>query len=331
MSLRFVVCVEAGRLEGETLLLCESIRRFGGTHASAPIAAYRPRTGDALESATRERLDALNVELNEEPLNSEHAYYPIANKLYAAASAERTALEDMIVLLDSDAVILAQPDALALSDGIDAAVSPVGRAGDGSTGPGHENDGYWERLYELAAAAGRPFSTTWLTGEPIRAYWNAGLVATRRRAGLMGAWLELFIRLVDTGHVPERGMDQLDQLALAGVLARDPESVATLPDPYNYRLTRRPDLKRPARKLDLADLVHVHYMKAFYVRGFLEAVRPPLRTDTPQFGWLATRLPLQPEIEVPRPDDGSAPSWRDIRQAARGQLARRPYGGPPQA
>ena len=109
----------------------------------------------------------------------------------------------------------------------------------------------------------------------------------------MGAWLELFTRLVDAGHVPERGIDQLDQLALAAVLARNPEGVATLPDPYNYRLTRRPDLKRPARKLDLADLVHVHYMKAFYVPGFLEAVRPPLRVDTPQFEWLAAGLPLR--------------------------------------
>ena len=331
MSLRFVVCVEAGRLEGETLLLCESIRRFGGAHAGAAIAAYRPRRGEGIAASTRERLGALQVELNEDPLNEAHAYYPIANKLYAAAHAESQGGEDVVVLLDSDAVLVGEPTALDLVDGIDAGVSPVGKAGDGSTGPDDENDAYWERLYGLAGAGGRPFSSTWLTGERIRAYWNAGLVATRRDAGLMSAWLELFTRLVDVGHVPERGIDQLDQLALAGILARDPERVATLPDAYNYRLTRRPDLKRPARKLDLADLVHVHYMKAFYVRGFLEAVRPPLRRDTVQFEWLTDRLPLEPEIEVSGAKDGLAPTWQEIRRAARGQLARRPYGGPPQA
>jgi hypothetical protein len=213
---------------------------------------------------------------------------------------------------------------------VDAAVSPVGKAGDGSTGPGHENEAYWERLYELAGAEGRPFGRTWLTGDPIRAYWNGGLVATRRDAGLMGAWLQLFAKLIDEGHVPERGVDQLDQLALAAVLARNPECVATLPAAYNYRITRRPELEGPARKLDLAELVHVHYMKAFHVRGFLGAVKPPLRTDTPQFEWLAERLPIAPEIEVPPEPDGSAPSWRKIRRAAKGQLERTQYGAPPQ-
>jgi hypothetical protein len=331
MTLRFVVCVEAGRLEGETLLLCESIREFGGAHADATIAAYRPRAGDELADATRRRLGALGVELSEEPLNADHAYYPIANKLYAAAHAERTAVEDVIVLVDSDAVVIGEPEALRLADGVDAAVSPVGKVGDGSTGPGHENEAYWERLYELGGATGRPFGETWLTGESIRAYWNAGLVATRRTAGLMGAWLELFTTLVAANHVPDRGVDQLDQLALAAVLARDPERVATLPPAYNYRITRRPELKGPARQLDLAELVHVHYMKAFHVRGFLEAVKPPIRQDTPQFAWLAERLPLAPEIEVPPEADGSAPGWRKIRRAAKGQMARAQYGAPPQA
>ncbi len=330
MSLRFVVCVEAGRLEGETLLLCESIREFGGALAEAPIAAYRPRAGDPLAPATHERLAALGVELNEEPLNEAHAYYPIANKLYAAADAERTASEDALVLLDSDAVVLGEPDALLLAEGVDAAVSPVGKAGDGSIGPGHPNEAYWERLYELAGAEGRPFAKTWLKGEPIRAYWNAGLVATRREAGLMGAWLELFTKLTETGHVPERGVDQLDQLALAAILARNPGRVATLPAAYNYRITRRPELDGPARKLDLSELVHVHYMKAFHVRGFLGAVRPPVRNDTRQYAWLESRLPIAPEIEVPPEPDGSAPGWRRIRKAAKGQMARTRYGAPPQ-
>jgi hypothetical protein len=330
MSLRFVACVEAGRLEAEALLLCESIRHFGGAHAETPISAYRPRAGEALADSTRQRLDALGVELNEEPLNTEHAFYPIANKLHAAAHAEAAAGEDIVVLLDSDSVIIGQPDALELAEGVDAAVSPVGKAGDGSTGPGHKNEDYWERLYELAGADGRPFGRTWLTGDPIRAYWNAGLVATRRDAGLMTAWLELFGKLIDEGHVPERGLDQLDQLALAAVLAREPERVETLPSAYNYRITRRPELEGAARELDLADLVHVHYMKAFHVSGFLGAVRPPLRTDTPQFEWLAERLPIAPEIEVPPEPDGSAPGWRKIRRAAKGQLARTQYGAPPQ-
>jgi hypothetical protein len=321
MRLRFVVCVEAGRLEGETLLLCGSLRRFGGRLADSPIAAYRPRRGEPLSGETRAALAGLGAELIEEELNVEHAFHPIANKLHAAAHAEREFGEDSLAVLDSDAVILGEPDLLELDADIDAAAAPVGKVSEGTTGPDHDNEHYWQGLYELAGVSDPPWIETALRGTPARGYWNSGLVAARRDSGVLGEWLELFRRLLDERRLPPSGrIDNLDQIGLALVLSRRPDRMATLPWPYNYRITRRGRYRGAAGAAQLAELVHVHYMRSFYVEGFLERLEPPLETGDERYAWLAERLPLEPRVRL---DDDRPLSSRRIRRALRGDLRRR--------
>lgn len=321
MSLRLVCCVEAGRLEGETLLMCESLRHFGGSLAAAPITAYSPRAGEPPADATRSRLDDLDVELVDDELNTEHAFYPMANKLYAAADAERRYGEDSIAVLDSDAVFLDEPKRLDLAEGADAAAAPVGKVSEGTTGPDHRNEEYWQGLYALTGVGEPPWIETALRGRRIRGYWNSGLVATRREAGLHGEWLELFRHLLAEKRLPPSGkIDSLDQVSLALLLARRPGRVETLPWSYNYRITRRGRYAGEAGRADLDQLVHVHYMRSFYVERFLERVAPPVSAEGDRFRWLADRLPLEPRVVV----DGDEPlTSRRIRRALGEELRRR--------
>jgi len=328
MSLRFVLCVEAGRLEGEALLLCRSVRRFGGRLADSPIAAYRPRRGQPLTGETRAALGALGVELIEEEINLEHAFHPIANKVHAAAHAEREFGEGSLAVLDSDSVILGEPDRLELGPDADAAAAPVGKVSEGTTGPDHENEPYWQGLYRLAGVGDPPWIETALRGTRARGYWNSGLVVARRDAGVLAEWLELFRRLLDEERLPPSGrIDNLDQIALALVLSRRPERVATLPWPYNYRITRRGRYRGAAGNAELAELVHVHYMRSFYVEGFLERLEPPIDSGDARYSWLAERLPLEPRIRL---DDDEPLSSRRIRRALRGDLRRRAVERPPE-
>jgi hypothetical protein len=321
MSLRLVVCVEAGRLEGETLLLCRSLRRFGGGLADTPISAYRPRRGDPLAAETRAALAELGVELVEDELNVEHAFHPIANKLYAAAHAEGASAEGSLAVLDSDAVFLAEPERLELGAGIDAAAAPVGKVSEGTTGPDHDNERYWQDLYALAGVTDPPWIETALRRTRARGYWNSGLVAARREAGILAEWLELFRRLLAEERLPPSGrIDNLDQIALALVLSRRQKRAQTLPWAYNYRITRRGRYRGAAGRADLTDLVHVHYMRSFYVEGFLERLEPPVDVESDRYAWLAERLPLEPRVEL---DDDEPLSSRRIRRALRGQLRRR--------
>src|SRR5581483_1188623 len=92
----------------------------------------------------------------------------------------------------------------------------VGKVSEGTTGPGHANERYWQELYALAGVSDPPWVETALQGRRARGYWNSGLVATRREAGLLTEWLDLFRRLVDEERVPPSGrIDNLDQIALA--------------------------------------------------------------------------------------------------------------------
>ena len=299
-SLAFLLCVEAGPLEAQALLLCRSIRRWGGALASAPVHAYRPREGEPLAESTRVELDALDVRLVEEPLNREHSYYPMANKVHACAHAERHLEAEVLVFCDSDTVFVNEPAELALAPGVDATLRPVGDVGKGSKGPGHKNEPYWQRLYELADVDDPPWVTTMRTGKRIRGYWSSGLIAARRQSGLLGEWLELLSRLLAAGHVPRSGtVNNMDQIALAAALSRRPERIGALDHRYNYVIARRALYEGAMRDADLDELVHLHYTRWFNRPDFLRDLRPALDRRTPQFRWLSGFLPFEPTISEP--------------------------------
>jgi hypothetical protein len=269
--------------------------------------------------STRNELDRLEIEFVGEELNREHAANPIANKLYAGADAERRYREDVIVVLDSDAVFLGEPDRLDLDAGIDGTASAVGKVSEGTTGPDHENEAYWQELYELGGVSDPPWVETALRGTRIRGFWNSGLVAARRDAGVLGEWLELFRRLLSEDRLPPSGrVDNLDQIALALVLSR--RQVTTLPWPYNYRVTRRGRYRGEAKRAKLDALVHVHYMRSFYVEGFLERIEPPFDLESERGRWLRNRLPLEPRVTL---DDAEPLTSRRIRRALGPELRRR--------
>jgi hypothetical protein len=309
-SIRFVACVESGVLEEKARLLVSSIRRFGGRWADAPIDTFAPRAGRAIGSATRAFFDSHGVSHHEDVLNAQFDHYGVGNKIFAAARAEELATEDVVVFLDTDTVILSEPDALALPDGIDAAVRPVefhrwGEPPDGdprwetrhrrasSGGDGDRFDHYWLRMYDLCGVTTRPFVETSCDRERIRAYANSGLVAARRTAGVFARWRQDFLNLAAASHHPDGGdMHYMDQLSLAATLARIWDRVQILDGRYNYPLVGRPLLAEPLRSARLDELVHVHYNRYFHVDGFLASLEPPLERDGEVVGWLERQLPL---------------------------------------
>lgn len=314
-SLAFVACVEAGPLEQKARLLVRSIRRFGGRHRDAAIHTFSPRIGRGVSAETRAELAAHGVAHHDEILNRDFDDYGVGNKIFASARAEELASEDVLVFVDTDTVIVSEPDALVLPNGVDAAVRPVefhrwnepehdeehwrtrhrrvSSAGDGDRG-----DDYWLRMYELCGVAARPFVETSCDRVHIRAYANSGLVAVRREAGLFAQWRRDFLTLAGAGHKPRGGdMHYMDQLSLAATLARGWERVRVLDGRYNYPIVSRGMLAEPLRSARLAELVHVHYNRYFHLEGFLASLRPAL-PGCEVLEWLRPQLPL-PEMNVP--------------------------------
>ncbi len=307
----FVCCVEAGRLEGQALLLARSIRTFGGSLADAPIVAVAPRAGHEPSGATLATFRDLGVTTVVEDLNTQHPDYGMANKWAAARWAEEHLDTEVLVFLDSDTMVVADPSEFRLPPDVDVAVAPVDRKDKGSRGPGDPREDYWLRMYELTGVTQRPFVTTPAGHQRIRAYFNGGLVATRRELRLFSEWYADFRALLDADHLPPEGLGFLDQLSLAPMVSRHWDRARVLDWRYDYPLPHRPTLPEPGRSAALEDLVHVHYHRFFAHPGFLDAVLPPLPKSSPVRDFLEPLLPLEPVRK------GLPKAHRDARRAAR--------------
>jgi hypothetical protein len=317
-SVAFVCCVEDGALEDQILLLARSIRRFGGTLADAPVYAVAPRAGREPAPSTITALQDLGVTTVVEHLNLEHPDYGMANKWAAGRWAEEHADTDVLVFVDSDTFFCADPTAFRLPDGIDLAVRPVDRKDKGSTGTGDERDAYWLRMYDLTGVTARPWVETSNGQQRIRAYFNGGLVVTRRDQRLFSAWYEDFLALERSGHLPPEGIGYLDQLALGATVARHWERTIVLDWRYDYPLPHRSVLAEPARSAAFEDLVHVHYHRWFGRAGFLDLVLPPFATTSPVRAFIESYLPLRPPVTgLPGPIRAARHAARGERKAAR--------------
>jgi hypothetical protein len=291
----FLICVERGRLESEAVLLVESLRAWGGAWADSPVYAFAPRRDRDPEPSTIERLTGLGVTLVHEHLVKRFDEIPTFNKVAASAWAERELGNEILVFTDTDSVFLGEPAELKGDDWV-AAMRPVDRRIAGSRGKG-KNEPFWRKMYGELGVRNRPFVETTVGQMPIRAYWNSGLIAARRSAGLFSTWERSLVALFDAGIVQKRWPQFMDQLSWAGVTADLHDRVRVLSDSYNYPLRHRQALAPAARDLDLPDLVHLHYRLWFHLEDALVKVQPPFNPESDRYRWLAQRLPLDPVVE----------------------------------
>ncbi len=306
----FVLCIENNAIRAQALLLCESIRRFGGRHRGAPILAVAPRPGLGIDGETLRRLEAMGVEYAEEPLNRACPEYGSANRVFAAAWAEARARSEWVVVLDSDTVFLNE---LELPADADVAVRPVDVKGSATEGPGDPFEDYWQRTAELLGVSlgCLPFIRTTVCDSRVRASYNGGLIAVRREAGVLSAWAELFAHSVAAGLKPWRGRD-LNVRASTGLVGRKAseywgsnqtaaalaiwsrtQRVVHFPDSCNLPLHLVAE--HPELRARTTPLVHVHYHWLFtdpHHETALADLRD-LGVAADRIEWLNRRLPLR--------------------------------------
>lgn len=301
-DVEFVLVVEAGVLEHQARLLCESIRVRGGCYRDAAITAVSP-TPDRRPSrefggfAERHAVDYL-----ERSLSTACPEYRTTNRIYAAAERADRSKAEVLVVIDSDTIFLREPD-FRLDDA-DVAVRPVDVKGMCTAGEGDASDPYWRRLCDLGGIDYErlPCVTPTLDDRPVKASYNGGLVIVRRSSGILQKAADLFGRSVGAGLRP-RALGEANLYASTGFVGEiasaywgssqatlsvaiwgTTDRVRILEPTYNVPihlwdawLARHPNLP-------VEDLVHVHY---HWLCSPDHARSNPL---------LDGRLPLSPEV-----------------------------------
>ncbi|HEY7904139.1 MAG TPA: glycosyltransferase [Casimicrobiaceae bacterium] len=307
----FVLCIEDNAIREQALLLCASIRAFAGRHRDAEIVAYAPRPGLGVDAATQRLLREMNVTYVDEPLNVECRAYGSANRVAAAAHAEKHARGEFVIVLDSDTVWLDEP---ALPGDADVAARPIDEKGSATRGPGDPFEAYWRALAALAGVDldQLPWMRTTISGERVRASYNGGLIVARRGAGVLGRWAELFFGSVRAGLRPYRdtGIDVVasmgavgressefwgsNQAALALAMWGGGHRVHHYPDRYNVPLHLIAQGGDIDSRWMAAPPAHVHYHGMFVPRQHEVALDllARLGTGDDRIAWLRTRVPL---------------------------------------
>ncbi len=230
MKYCFVFVCQQGELETKSMLLAASLRRFLRCEHELVAALPQPEahwgkpaaaTLDLLESLGARRVQITN------PIGPD---YPIGNKL-ACLNIETAA--DKIVFLDSDMLCLREfHHTRRFERGFNAKPADMRTFG--------AEPGEWARVYDALGLAfpAVPVVAT-VSGQTMPPYFNAGMVAVRRDAGLGAAWVEC-ARAIDANAAIRNQRPWLDQIALPAALARLGLEGDCLDERFNYPAHLKP-------------------------------------------------------------------------------------------
>lgn len=294
----FVCCVESGALENQTIRMVESLRRWGGSLANAPIFAVTPRFGPPLAAKTQRMFKLLHVHHIRYWGRDQYSWNKYLNKPYALAVVEQRATTECIAWLDSDLLIVDEPKKLLLQDGEDflACATDKNIASTGSDSP---FEPYWQVICQAVGlrAEDLPWITTETEGAKIRLYWNSGLFVYRKATNFSKIYLETCLQLFDSNIACwESGFFFNDQVALGLAMIKADLLWRALPHSYNYTMGSKSHQYYQEQHLKKACIIHYHdAMWPHFWQEFLRCID----ATHPEVGqWLASIGPMKNEAPL---------------------------------
>lgn len=295
-STTFLFALESGYFEAQTLLAVECLRRFGGRFANSPVLAITPRLGPSLTHTTLQRFDELGVTYIRRNMDHPYSWYGFMNKPLAVMLAEDYASTEQIVFLDSDTLVIAEPELLWLEPDVDFAVCSTSK-NIGTSGPKDKNESYWLALskYLSIDIDQLPWVVTEIEKERIRFRLHSGVFAFRRNSGLGKAYLRACEQVFDSrvtysDRLPFPG----DGVGLGFAVISQNLRWRLLPISYNYSLTPTSSAYGREGRYS-AKILHYHDSlttpnSCAWVLNEIESQRPDL------YNWLKERVPLNAKM-----------------------------------
>ena len=231
----------------EVMMLAHSIRRWAGCFARADIVVMDPEQAP-LRPDARQTLVDLGATVIPFKVPEAALKFPFAQKVFAAAEAEKKAEAELLIWMDADTLVLEEPAAFDLPAGKTIGCCPV-QLKNISALANEAPNAFWQAVYAgCGTPAGQIFNiTTTVDHTQLQAHFNAGLLVVRPEAGLLQAWAENFARLYAAPafhpFYTENKLYQIfvHQAVLAATLmARLPEEAFCLfPERYNVAVFLR--------------------------------------------------------------------------------------------
>ncbi|NDJ24627.1 hypothetical protein GS682_23880 [Nostoc sp. B(2019)] len=288
----FLICTEPGRLEQQSLLLAESIRKFGGKLKDTPISSFHPRKGEPISSQTIKLFDSLKVCHQQIILNIDYQDYYLANKIVTSAYAEEHIDAKFLVFLDSDKCFFAEPQEFLLPINYNIGLRPEYGKGIGSEGKNDIQDDYWQKLYKLLDIKQEIFVRTPIANKKIRGYWNSGIVVARKEAGFFTAWKNNFEKVMQQKLEPPQGNYFTEMAVLSATACSMAEALYTFSPSYSYPLPLHNRLAKEYKLNSFDEIVSIHYFNMFAYKDWNKQLAKLSNLDSvsEKYQWLIERI-----------------------------------------
>ena len=294
----FVHVVEHGALEHQSVLLVNSLRKFGGEFKDCTVFAISPRGRGNLSPQTIKEYRKLGVRFVSIALNTLWKEYPFVNTSYAAAYVEgiQENQAKYLVLLDTDVIFTSEPRELILNGEEKVGLRPIDTTSEEIAFQMHEQIPlYWKEIFSVC---GNNPENIWevrttLDKVMVTACFNNGVVVsaisnklfTRCIQGMEKALAVPYFRNLDRSSLE---WHYLDQTFLSSVIMRDyvESEVKVLEEGYNYPFS--PRVLAEESDYGFRNVSVLHYHSMFYRRAVIDR----FRNNEELFSFLAGFLPL---------------------------------------
>lgn len=266
-KVKIIICTEKGRIEKYSLLLCRSLRKFGGDFSDVDIYSFAPRKGFEPSRKTLNEFKELNVIHQNIVLNTKYRSYPLANKPLVCAYFEEKFPNENVVFIDSDQIILNQPDEFILTENADTRLRSVDRKGVGFSTYSDKEFKYWEVLSKLLGLDYSLYEKIETSiGQSIYPYYNSGLIVTKTSFGLFKKWKENFEQIYNLKLLTKGNDFFVEQSVFTATVLQMNLSIQHFDNKYNYPYSLHLEVDQKLQVDDFSNLVSIHYHDMFVMK-----------------------------------------------------------------
>lgn len=282
--------------------MVESLRKFGGRFANAPLFAVTPRFGPPLARSTSALFERYGVRHLRPSQPQPYTWFNYYNKPLALIYAQEHISTSAVGFLDSDVIIVGEPDRLELPPDLDLLAFPVEIKEMGTTGPGDPYEEFWRECCRIIGIDldALPWIETAQTKHRLRMYFNSGVFVYRRDCGLAQEYLRLCRLLMDSGvgtHAPNYGLGFKEQASIAFAVMTLGLRWRQLPYSHNYPMSSgiheqfySLELLRDARIVHYHDAMWPQFWPTFL--GCMQQAHPAVAQWLQQLGPMRNQSPL---------------------------------------